>query len=201
VRTYRGKRALDLAILAVLAVPVALVGAVCAVAVKATSKGPVLFRQKRVGAGEQTFELLKFRTMVDRPDNPLFPDDSRITSAGRWLRKTSFDELPQLWNIVRGEMSVVGPRPTLPYQLELFDERQRGRYRVVPGITGLAQVRGRNEITWAERVEHDLEYTERISLRTDVAILLRTPLALLRASESQLIEDPLTRDTSLDDLD
>jgi lipopolysaccharide/colanic/teichoic acid biosynthesis glycosyltransferase len=200
-RTYSGKRALDLAILLVLALPVLLVCAVSAAAVKLTSKGPVLFRQTRIGAGERPFELLKFRTMVDRPDNPLFPDDSRITSAGRWLRRTSFDELPQLWNIVRGEMSVVGPRPTLPYQLDLFDDRQRGRYQVVPGITGLAQVRGRNEITWAERVEHDLEYAQRISLPLDLWILVKTPFALLRSTESQLVEDPLTRDQNLDELE
>ena len=138
--------------------------------------------------------------MVDRPDNPLFPDDDRITSAGRWLRRTSLDELPQLWNVARGEMSIVGPRPTMPYQLELFDERQRGRYRVRPGLTGLAQVRGRNAISWAERVEHDLEYVERVSLRLDLWCLVRTPLAVAGSAEGHVADDPLTRDTTLDDL-
>jgi sugar transferase EpsL len=200
VRTYPLKRALDVAVLVVLAVPVLLVAGACAAAVKLTSRGPVLFRQERIGSGERPFELLKFRTMVDRPDNPLFPDDDRITSAGRWLRRTSLDELPQLWNVVRGEMSIVGPRPTMPYQLELFDERQRGRYRVVPGLTGLAQVRGRNAITWTERVEHDLEYVRRISLRLDLWILLRTPFAVLGSAEGHQQDDPLTKDTSLDQL-
>jgi lipopolysaccharide/colanic/teichoic acid biosynthesis glycosyltransferase len=197
---YRGKRALDLALLVVAAVPVAVVCLVGAIAVRCTSRGPILFRQTRIGARERPFELLKFRTMVDRPDNPLFPDDDRITSAGRWLRRTSLDELPQLWNVARGEMSIVGPRPTMPYQLELFDERQRGRYRARPGLTGLAQVRGRNAISWAERVEHDLEYVDRVSLRLDLWCLVRTPLALAGSAEGHVADDPLTRDTTLDDL-
>jgi lipopolysaccharide/colanic/teichoic acid biosynthesis glycosyltransferase len=200
-RTYPSKRALDVAILVVAAVPVLVVAAVCAVAVRVTSRGPIFFRQPRVGAGEQTFELLKFRTMVDRPDNPLFPDADRITSAGRWLRRTSLDELPQLWNVVRGEMSIVGPRPTMTYQVELFDERQRGRYQVLPGLTGLAQVRGRNAITWPERVEHDLEYVRRISFWLDLWILVRTPFAVLGSAEGHQRDDPLTRDTSVDELD
>jgi lipopolysaccharide/colanic/teichoic acid biosynthesis glycosyltransferase len=202
VTTYPGKRWLDLAILVLLALPLLLVAGVSAAAVRLTSRGPVLFRQTRIGGGEQPFELLKFRTMIDAPDNPLFPDADRITSAGRWLRRLSLDELPQLWNVVRGEMSLVGPRPTLPYQLELFDERQRGRYRVLPGLTGLAQVRGRNEIDWAERVEHDLEYTERISLLLDLSILVRTPFVVFGSGvEGHPRNDPLVRDGTIADLD
>src|SRR5690606_4476237 len=199
-RGYRAKRALDLAVLAVLAVPALAVAAVCALAVRLTSRGPILFRQTRVGQGERPFELLKFRTMVDRPDNPLFPDDDRITSAGRWLRRTSLDELPQLWNVVRGEMSIVGPRPAMPYQVELLDDRQRGRFRAKPGLTGLAQVRGRNEIPWAERIEHDLEYLERCSLGLDLWCLARTPLTLLGGAGGHVEDDPLTRDTTIDEL-
>lgn len=198
---YRGKRLLDLLVLAALAVPAGLTAAVCAVAVKATSRGPVLFRQRRTGAGERPFELLKFRTMVDAPDNPLFPDEDRITAVGRWLRRLSLDELPQLWNVARGDMSVVGPRPTMLYQLELFDERQRGRFAVTPGITGLAQVRGRNTIDWAERVEHDLEYVRRRSLWLDLVILARTPGALLGSSGGHPHDDPLTRPTTVERLD
>jgi sugar transferase EpsL len=198
---YRGKRLLDLLVLAALAVPAGLTAAVCAVAVRATSRGPVLFRQQRTGMGERTFELLKFRTMVDAPDNPLFPDDARITPVGRWLRRLSLDELPQLWNVARGDMSIVGPRPTMLYQLELFDARQRGRFTVPPGITGLAQVRGRNTIGWAERVEHDLEYVRRRSLWLDLVILARTPGALLGGAGGHPEDDPLTRATSVDGLD
>lgn len=176
---YRGKRVLDLALLVLLAVPALIVGTVAAVAVRLTSRGPVFFRQVRVGRREAPFELLKFRSMVDASDNPLFPDASRITRVGAVLRRYSVDELPQLINVARGEMSIVGPRPALPYQLELFDRRQRGRHAVRPGLTGLAQVRGRNRITWTERIEHDLEYLSRQSLLTDVRLLVETPVALL----------------------
>lgn len=198
---YRGQRALDWTVLALVALPVGLVAAVCALAVRLTSSGPVLYRQVRLGRDTRPFEVLKFRTMVDRPDNPLFPDEDRITSVGRVLRRLSLDELPQLWNVVRGDMSIVGPRPTLPYQAELFDERQRGRYRVRPGLTGLAQVRGRNQITWAERVEHDLQYVQGCSLRLDLSILVRTPLVVLGGgTEGHPRDDPLVRSGTVADL-
>jgi lipopolysaccharide/colanic/teichoic acid biosynthesis glycosyltransferase len=119
------------------------------------------------------------------------------------MRRLSLDELPQLWNVVRGEMSIVGPRPTLVYQLELFDERQRGRYRVAPGLTGLAQVRGRNAISWGERVEHDLEYVDRISLWLDLTILVRTPFVIFGGGgvEGHPTDDPLVRDGTIADLE
>ncbi len=198
---YRGKRALDWAVLVLVALPVTPVALLCALAVRVTSRGPVLFRQQRLGRDALPFEVLKFRTMVDRPDNPLFPDDDRITRVGRVLRRLSLDEIPQLWNVVRNEMSIVGPRPSLPYQAELFDDGQRARYRVRPGLTGLAQVRGRNQITWAERVEHDLEYVQRCSLRLDLAILVRTPLVVLGGgTEGHPRDDPLVRAGTVADL-
>ena len=172
-RRPRSARALDLAVLAVAAVPALLVGAVCALAVKLTSRGPVLFRQERVGRDGEVFVAIKFRSMLDG-DNPLIPDDDRITSAGRWLRRTSLDELPQLLNVARGEMSVVGPRPTLAEQVALYDDRQRTRLAVKPGLTGLAQIRGRNELRWAERIEHDIEYVQTRSLWLDLRILAAT---------------------------
>ncbi|MFN8050223.1 MAG: sugar transferase [Acidimicrobiales bacterium] len=171
-------RPLDLAILAVAAVPAGLLGLACAVAVKLTSSGPVLFRQERVGLGGEPFMVLKFRTMLNEP-NPIFPDASRITSAGRFLRRFSLDELPQLINVARGEMSVVGPRPTLAYQVERYDERQRRRLDVRPGLTGLAQVSGRNALSWPDRIEIDVQYVERQSLRLDLSIIARTAKALL----------------------
>ena len=144
-RPYRGKRVMDLAILAVVAVPAVVIGTACALAVRVTSRGPVFFRQERVGMGGRLFRVWKFRTMVDG-DNPVFPDASRITSAGRVLRRLSLDELPQLVNVATGEMSVVGPRPTLAYQVERYTDRQRRRLAVRPGLTGLAQVSGRNSL-------------------------------------------------------
>jgi len=174
---YRGKRAFDLVVLAVLAIPAAIIGVGCAIAVKATSKGPVLFTQERVGRDSHAFTVLKFRTMV-AGENPIFPDASRITSAGRWLRRLSLDELPQLVNVGRGEMSIVGPRPTLRYQVERYDERQRHRLDVRPGLTGWAQIHGRAELPWADRIELDVWYVEHRSPRVDLKILLRTPRAL-----------------------
>ena len=153
-RPYRGKRVVDVALLALVAVPAALLGAVCAAAVRLTSSGPVLFRQERVGRDGAPFEMVKFRSMRAGV-NPVFPDADRITPVGRILRRTSLDELPNLINVARGEMSVVGPRPTLAYQVERYDDRQRVRLDVRPGLTGLAQVNGRNELSWPARIERN----------------------------------------------
>jgi lipopolysaccharide/colanic/teichoic acid biosynthesis glycosyltransferase len=157
--------------------------AVAAVAIKLEDGGPVLFRQTRVGRGGTDFELLKLRTMVvgaERQGAGFAVDagDSRITRVGRILRKTSVDELPQLWNVVRGEMSLIGPRPTLRYQVERYTERQRRRLDVRPGLTGWAQIHGRATLPWDERIELDVWYVEHRSPRVDLKILLRTPLAL-----------------------
>jgi len=193
-RPYRGKRLFDLLVVVLTAVPASLLGLSAAVAVRASSSGPVLFRQERVGRGGQTFELLKLRTMTHHAEpNPIFPDADRITPVGRVLRRTSLDELPQLWNVARGDMSVVGPRPTLVYQVERYDDRQRGRLAIKPGLTGLAQVRGRNTTTWAERIEADLEYVERQSPWLDIGILLRSVLVVLRGGgvEGHPTDDPI----------
>jgi lipopolysaccharide/colanic/teichoic acid biosynthesis glycosyltransferase len=191
---WPGQRLLDGVLLAMVAVPVLVVAGLCALAVRCTSAGPVLFRQERVGRGGVTFELLKFRTMIVG-DNPMVPDASRITSAGRLLRRLSLDELPQLWNVARGDMSVVGPRPTLAYQVERYDEHQRRRLCVRPGLTGLAQVRGRNALSWADRIGHDLEYVERRSLVLDLRIIVATPWAMVNGSgvEGHDPDDPLVR--------
>jgi lipopolysaccharide/colanic/teichoic acid biosynthesis glycosyltransferase len=154
-----------------------------ALAVKLEDGGPVLYRQTRVGRDGRDFELLKLRTMVVGAERlgagyAVNEGDSRITRAGRVLRRLSLDELPQLWNVVRGEMSMVGPRPTLRYQIERYDERQRRRLEVKPGITGWAQVHGRAALPWPERIELDVWYVEHRSPRLDLKILARTPLAL-----------------------
>jgi sugar transferase EpsL len=190
---YGGKRVFDLLVLAAAAVPASLFGLLCAAAVRLTSPGPILFRQERVGRNGERFVLLKFRSMVDANDNPAFPHPDRITRAGRWLRRYSLDEIPQLINVARGEMSIVGPRPTLAYQVARYDERQKGRLTVNPGITGLAQVRGRNEIAWAQRIEWDLEYIARQSPSLDLAILWETARQLLagRGVEGHPTDDPI----------
>lgn len=175
---YAGKRLVDLAILGLVAIPAVAIGAVCAIAVRFTSPGPVLFRQPRVGRDGVEFTVLKFRTMRDG-DNPIIPDDSVITAVGAVLRRLSLDELPQLVNVARGEMSVVGPRPTLAYQAEKWTAEQRNRLAVRPGLTGLAQVNGRNDLSWPERIEFDLAYVRRQSVGTDLGILLKTTTAMI----------------------
>jgi lipopolysaccharide/colanic/teichoic acid biosynthesis glycosyltransferase len=155
-----------------------------AAAVKLYDRGPVLFRQVRVGKDGKDFELLKLRSMVvdaERQGAGFAVDrgDARITRVGRVIRRTSIDELPQLWNVVRGDMSVIGPRPTLRYQVERYTERQRRRLEVLPGLTGWAQIHGRTTLPWAERIELDVWYVEHRSPRVDLKILLRTPIALL----------------------
>ena len=154
-----------------------------ALAVKLDGGGPILYRQTRVGRDGVDFELLKLRTMVVGAEKQgagyaVDEGDSRITRAGRVLRKLSLDELPQFWNVIRGEMSVIGPRPTLRYQVERYTARQRRRLEVKPGITGWAQVHGRATLPWAERIELDVWYVEHRSARLDAMILARTPLAL-----------------------
>jgi lipopolysaccharide/colanic/teichoic acid biosynthesis glycosyltransferase len=158
-----------------------------ALAVKLEDGGPVLYRQTRVGRGGEDFELLKLRTMVVGAEKigagfAVDEGDPRITRLGRLLRRTSMDELPQLWNVLRGDMSVIGPRPTLRYQVERYDERQRRRLDVKPGLTGWAQVHGRAALPWSERIELDVWYVEHRSPRVDLRILLRTPLALFRGT-------------------
>ena len=177
-------RALDVLLASAGLALVSPVLAAAAAAVKLEDGGPVLYRQTRVGKDGRDFELLKLRTMVvgaERQGAGFAVDrgDSRITRVGRLLRRTSLDELPQLWNVVRGDMSLIGPRPTLRYQVERYSERQRRRLEVKPGLTGWAQVHGRAALPWAERIELDVWYVEHRSWRVDLAILLRTPLALL----------------------
>ena len=142
----------------------------------------------------EPFEVLKFRTMLDGP-NPIFPDATRITRVGRILRRLSLDELPQLINVARGEMSVVGPRPTLAYQVERYDEHQLRRLAVRPGLTGRAQVSGRNSLPWAERIDLDVEYVESQSPVEDLRLVLRTVTTILTGDgvEGHPTDDPLAQ--------
>jgi sugar transferase EpsL len=179
-RRYIGKRLLDAFLLLLVAIPVLIVGIISAVAILIDDGFPVLFRQVRSGRDGRPFVLLKLRTMTnaDRRQDA-FPSPTDFTRTGRILRRASIDELPQLINVLRGDMSIVGPRPTLPYQVERYDSRQRRRLCVKPGLTGLAQVRGRNRVTWAERIEWDLEYVANQSLWLDLRVLVGTAKVVL----------------------
>jgi len=193
VRPYRGKRLLDFVVVAAAALPALAIGLPAGLLVRLSSPGPVLFRQVRVGMDGRPFVVLKLRTMVGGGASP-FPQADRITGVGRLLRRLSIDELPQLLNVVRGDMSLVGPRPALPYQVERYTAPQRGRLTVRPGLTGLAQISGRNALTWSERIEFDLEYVRRQSLSLDMQILLKTAAVVLGGGVGgHPMADPLAR--------
>jgi lipopolysaccharide/colanic/teichoic acid biosynthesis glycosyltransferase len=175
------KRILDAALAAAGLVVLSPVILVVAAVVALTMGSPVLFRQARPGLRGAPFQLVKFRTM--RPGSGAFSasdDADRLTPIGRWLRATSLDELPTLWNVVRGDMSLVGPRPLLVAYLDRYTPEQARRHEVRPGVTGLAQVRGRNGLGWAEKFEYDVWYVDHRCLRLDARILGETLLAVLR---------------------
>lgn len=170
------KRAFDLLTAATALILLAPVLAVVALMVRRRLGAPVLFRQVRPGLHGRPFEMIKFRTMRDAagPDGTPLPDAERLTPFGRWLRATSLDELPELWNVLRGEMSLVGPRPLLMEYLPLYSPEQARRHAVRPGITGWAQVNGRNAVGWARKFELDVWYVDRHNLWLDVKIILMT---------------------------
>ena len=172
-------RPLDLALALVLLVVTAPLLGLAALAIKLESRGPVFYRQRRVGKDARPFELVKLRTMVPGAETMgagiyVLEGDARITRVGRLLRRFSLDELPNLINVVRGELAIVGPRPTVQEQVERYTERQRRRLEVKPGITGWAQINGRTSLPWPDRIELDVWYVEHRSLRLDLRILART---------------------------
>jgi len=183
-RTY-GKRLVDLLV----TLPILIVGApvflLLALAVRWKLGAPVLFRQERPGVNGRPFTIYKFRTMTDRRDaaGNLLPDGERLTAFGKFLRSTSLDELPELWNVLRGEMSLVGPRPLLMHYLALYTPEQMRRHAVRPGITGWAQVNGRNALTWEEKFERDVWYVDHLSFWLDVKIVLFTFLRILKRAD------------------
>ncbi len=172
-------RAVDIAIAAVALIVLSPFLLVAAIAIKLGSRGPVIYRQRRVGRDGVEFEMWKLRTMVRGSDpvgvgTVVTREDPRVTRAGRTLRRTSFDEIPNLVNVLRGEMAIVGPRPTIPAQVDDYTPRQRRRHEVLPGITGWAQVQGRAGIPWEERIELDVWYVDHRSAALDARILART---------------------------
>lgn len=177
-----GKRALDLALTVPALVVLSPLLAGLALAVRLTMGAPVIFRQTRPGRDGRPFTLLKFRTMTDArgADGRLLPDAQRLTAFGRFLRSASLDELPELFNVVRGDMSLVGPRPLLIEYLPRYTPEQRRRHAVRPGISGWAQVNGRNALSWEQKFAHDVWYVDHVSLRLDVRIIALTVWKILR---------------------
>jgi undecaprenyl phosphate N,N'-diacetylbacillosamine 1-phosphate transferase len=193
-----GKRVFDI-VLTVLALTI-LSPVLCLIAalVKLTSRGPVLYVQERIGKDSVPFRFIKFRTMVLGAEKQgagilCLKNDPRVTRLGRVLRRYSLDELPQIFNVLRGDMSLIGPRPGLAYQVKEYTPLQRRRLTVLPGISGWAQVNGRNAITWDERIRRDLEYIDLISFAMDMRILLRTFGAVLK-SESLIAQKDYFKD-------
>jgi lipopolysaccharide/colanic/teichoic acid biosynthesis glycosyltransferase len=181
------RRAVDIAVSAVLLALSAPVLLVAAIAVRLESAGHPIYRQRRAGQDGRAFDVIKLRTMVDGAEHigaglAVNENDSRITRVGAFLRRTSLDELPNLINVLRGDMSLIGPRPTLPAQVAQYTPRQRGRLQVKPGMTGWAQVNGRASLPWSERIELDLYYIEHRSLGFDMRILWRTLTMVLGGS-------------------
>lgn len=176
------KRLLDVVLSGMALVVLSPVLLLTALLVRTKLGSPVVFCQERPGKNEQIFKLYKFRTMTDERDEHgrLLPDEVRLTKFGRLLRSTSLDELPELWNIFRGDMSIVGPRPLLVKYLPLYNESQKHRHDVTPGLTGWAQVNGRNAISWEEKFELDVWYTKHISLALDVKIVFMTVMKVFR---------------------
>lgn len=170
------KRPMDIALSLIALIVLSPVILVVAVLVRLKLGSPVIFKQKRPGLHEKIFTMYKFRTMTDERDEngELLPDSMRLTKFGKFLRSTSLDELPELWNILKGDMSIVGPRPLLVEYLPLYNEQQRRRHEVRPGLTGLAQVSGRNSISWEERFALDVEYVDNVRFFNDCRILFVT---------------------------
>lgn len=183
-----GKRLLDVAIGVVVLLVFGLPMLVIAALIKLEDRGPVFYRQERIGRGGRAFMLTKFRSMVVGAETQgagflVEKQDRRITRVGRWLRKLSLDELSQVFDVLRGDMSIIGPRPGLRYQFELYDDEQRRRLAVRPGITGWAQVNGRNAIRWPERIRLDIEYVDHLTFGKDLLVLVKTIPAVLSGSD------------------
>jgi lipopolysaccharide/colanic/teichoic acid biosynthesis glycosyltransferase len=181
------RRALDIAVSSVVLLLASPVLVLAMLAIRLESPGPVIYRQRRAGLDGNAFDVLKLRTMVAGAEHlgaglAVDANDSRITRVGAFLRRTSLDELPNLLNVLRGEMSLIGPRPTLQAQVDRYTPRQRGRLQIKPGITGWAQVNGRASLPWAERIELDLFYIDHRSLALDLKIVWRTVAMVLGGS-------------------
>ena len=170
------KRVLDFILSLIALIILSPILLIIAILVRIKLGSPIIFKQKRPGLNEKIFTLYKFRTMTDEKDEVgnLLPDEKRLNKFGKFLRSTSLDELPEILNVLKGEMSFVGPRPLLVEYLELYDEKQKYRHKVRPGLTGLAQINGRNDTTWEARFNHDVEYVKNVTFLNDIKIIFKT---------------------------
>lgn len=171
-----GKRILDILLSGIALIVFLPIILIVGILVRIKLGSPIIFKQERPGKSEKIFSMYKFRTMTDKRDHngEYLPDEIRLTKFGKMLRATSLDELPELWNILKGDMSIVGPRPLLVEYLPLYSEKQRKRHNVRPGLTGLAQVNGRNAISWEEKFDLDVYYVDKISFFNDLIIIIQT---------------------------
>ena len=171
-----GKRILDILLSGIALIVLSPIILIVGILVRIKLGSPIIFKQERPGKSEKIFSMYKFRTMTDERDHngEYLPDEIRLTKFGKMLRATSLDELPELWNILKGDMSIVGPRPLLVEYLPLYSEKQGKRHKVRPGLTGLAQVNGRNAISWEEKFDLDVYYVDKISFFNDLIIIIQT---------------------------
>ena len=190
------KRALDMILSGIAIIILSPILLIVAILVKTKLGSPVIFKQERPGLNERIFKMYKFRSMTDAKDEngELLPDEERLTSFGKKLRSTSLDELPELFNIFKGDMSIVGPRPLMVSYLPLYNEFQKHRHDVRPGLTGLAQISGRNLLSWKERFEKDISYVENISFTLDMKIIFNTVMSVIKrdgisSNTSETMED------------
>lgn len=176
------KRVLDFVLSLIAIIVLSPVYLIVAILVRTKLGSPIIFKQERPGKDEKIFKMYKFKSMTDERDEngKILPDDVRLTKFGKMLRSTSLDELPELFNILKGDMSIVGPRPLMARYLPYYKERERKRHTVRPGLTGYAQVKGRNSLTWDERFEYDVEYVEKVSLILDICIIFDTVKIVLK---------------------
>ncbi|EGP5414219.1 sugar transferase [Enterococcus faecium] len=186
------KRILDILLSGIALIVLSPIILIVGILVRIKLGSPIIFKQERPGKSEKIFSMYKFRTMTDERDHngEYLPDEIRLTKFGKMLRATSLDELPELWNILKGDMSIVGPRPLLVEYLPLYSEKQRKRHNVRPGLTGLAQVNGRNAISWEEKFEYDYLYIENYSFTKDISIIWHTIKKVLK-------HDGITSNTSV----
>jgi lipopolysaccharide/colanic/teichoic acid biosynthesis glycosyltransferase len=173
---------------------------IVAILVRLKLGSPVIFKQKRPGLHEKIFTMYKFRTMTDERDEngELLPDSMRLTKFGKFLRSTSLDELPELWNILKGDMSIVGPRPLLVEYLDYYTEEEKKRHTVRPGLTGLAQINGRNHLDWNSRLALDVKYANEVSFMTDIKIIMKTLIKAVKREGVAVVDQSSLKDLNVE---
>ncbi|AUC91335.1 sugar transferase [Streptococcus suis] len=194
------KRTLDVVLSFLALIVLSPVISIVAILVRLKLGTPIFFTQERPGKDEKIFKMYKFRTMTDEKDanGHLLPDSVRLTSFGKFLRSTSLDELPELWNILKGDMSIVGPRPLLIKYLPYYSEREKFRHSVRPGLTGLSQINGRNCLDWDTRLELDVRYSLNITMWTDIQILLKTVLKVVKREDVVVVDTGTIKDLDIE---